>query len=120
MVKTRRSPTGVEARCLGCRRDYRERLEHPKGVAATNHHVDRAPDPEPAVRLRLALERHRAAGRPLSSAWPAATTEALRGLAPLEAVSWRQTFTATRKPWAAGYDRAGRHALALSSDDLPD
>lgn len=119
MVKARGTRTGVEPRCLDCVRARQRRSEFPDGVLATNYRVDQAPDRDPAVRLRCALERHRAAGRPLSSAWPAAMSEALRGLPAAEVVSWRQAFSATRAPWEAGYARAGdAHGLRISVADV--
>jgi hypothetical protein len=119
MLASRRTRTGVGTQCLGCRRVYQHRLDYPGSVEAVNHAVDEAPDHEPAVRLRDALEHHRRAGRPWSSAWPTSMSAAVRGMPAAEVISWRRVFNATRRSWAASYTRAGdAPGLSLTADDL--
>ena len=95
--------------CLPCDNRRKRRAEQMKAdpfcIAAVNRTVDLAPDNGPAVRLRLGLQRQRAEGRPWRSAWPLASSVALRDLDLAEQIDWRRVFAETRSTWQSGYDR---------------
>lgn len=102
-----RGRNGLETECRTCRNRRRRRskaiADRPNGHEAINQAVEHAPDPQPAIRLRIELERLRDAGRPWRVAWPIAVGGALRDLPPGEAASWRRVFNETRGAWQGSY-----------------
>jgi len=100
---------GRAPHCRPCdtrRKREGERARHdPESRPAVNRAVKRAPDPEPAKRLRRELHRQRDAGRPFGSAWSFALNVAVRDLSPVEQADWREAFTAMRDIWQASYSR---------------
>jgi hypothetical protein len=64
-----------------------------------------APDPRPAIALRIELERHRERGLTFRDAWPRARRIALDGLSEGEAASWSSVFRALKPMWRRAYER---------------
>lgn len=99
--------TGLSAECTVCAGKRKRRAElissFPNGPTATNHLVDLAPDRQPAVRLRLELQRRRDAGERFSQAWPMAVEVAVRELPPGDAAEWVLAFQWAQTRWLAGY-----------------
>lgn len=111
-------------RCRVCE-NARKRLHEqegndPESLSAVNRAVDAAPDPQPAVQLRLQLERLRASGRPWPSAWRQAVATVVRTLPPAEATAWRRVFSSTRGAWQGAYTGIPWPVVERSAVFLPD
>ena len=65
-----------------------------------------AETPGPPQRLRHELARFRAHGLSFATAWPAATSRALRDEPMNTKIWWRETWTEQRAAWATSYSRA--------------
>jgi hypothetical protein len=98
-----RGRDGRTSECHPCRRKRRLRYENPDGVTAANIDIGRAPDRQPAVRLREDLERRRAAGEKFSKALPPAIDFAVKGLDPEDEQEWRLAFEWSQRWWLTGY-----------------
>jgi hypothetical protein len=73
-------------------------------MAAVNHAVEVAPDPEPARRMRAELARQRDAGAPFGLAWEIALYAALYEIKGKDCADWRTAFLAMRDVWAEAYE----------------
>jgi hypothetical protein len=86
--------------CLPCkrRRDLDYKHNRPTGPV-----IPASPDPAPAVRLRLMLDRWRREGWPFDRAWRAALIVALAGLPKVPRREWREALAETEPIWRAAY-----------------
>lgn len=79
-----------------------------------------APDPAPAVALRVELVDARRSGLSFTDAWPSAMAAALAVSADREADDWRDVLLETHSAWRAAFEHtdamAGHGALAILAE----
>jgi hypothetical protein len=91
--------------CRPCAADRKRSYRN--GSFEANRLIVHAPDPAPAIRLRLELQARREAGWHFDDAWSAALNTVLYDLGRKNRAEWSATLGDTRGAWESAYLREG-------------